>query len=195
MNLKLRTLAGEALGASLDDLAALRIEVFRAFPYLYDGSRGYERAYLAGYADMPGAILVGAFDGSRLVGAATGMPVELCDAAITGPLDRAGHGLGETFYCAESVLLPQYRGRGIGHCFFDVREGHARALGRKYSTFCAVMRPADHPARPNGYRPLDAFWRRRGYTPLSGVAATIGWRDVGEAAETRKSLQFWIRPL
>ena len=37
-----RRLTGEALGAALDDVARLRIEVFRAFPYLYDGDAEYD---------------------------------------------------------------------------------------------------------------------------------------------------------
>ncbi len=36
------------------------------------------------------------------------------------------------FFFDESVLLPAYRGRGLGRpCFFDHREAHARGLGRK----------------------------------------------------------------
>ena len=54
---------------------------------------------------------------------------------------------------------------------------------------------ARHPARPPGYRPLDPFWRARGYAPLPGVVATFSWRDVGEPDETPKRLQFWARSL
>jgi hypothetical protein len=57
-------------------VARLRIAVFRAFPYLYDGDLDYERRYLEPYRSSPGAIVVGAFDGDRLVGAATGTPME-----------------------------------------------------------------------------------------------------------------------
>lgn len=194
MSLEVRPLTGAALDAALDDLARLRIAVFRDFPYLYDGDPEYERRYLATYRDSPGAVLVGAFDGTRLVGAATGTPLE--DHAEFAKA-FAGTGLApeSLFYCAESVLLPEYRGRGVGHAFFDRREAHARALGRSHCAFCAVIRPAGHPLRPAGYAPLDPFWRKRGYAPLPGVVAEFSWRDVGEDAETTKPLQFWIRRL
>jgi hypothetical protein len=55
--------------------------------------------------------------------------------------------------------------------------------------------PADHPLRPAEYRPLDGFWRKRGYAPLPGVIAGFDWKDIGEAAQTRKSLQFWMKSL
>ena len=67
----LRTLRGAALDSALDDVAALRIGVFRDWPYLYDGTLDYERAYLTAYRDNPGALLVGAFDAGILVGAST----------------------------------------------------------------------------------------------------------------------------
>ena len=67
--IRVAPLTGAALAGALDDVARLRIEVFRDWPYLYDGDAAYERAYLQIYRDSPGAIVVGAFDGDRLVGA------------------------------------------------------------------------------------------------------------------------------
>jgi GNAT superfamily N-acetyltransferase len=192
---EVRALTGAALDAALDDVARLRIAVFRAFPYLYDGDMDYERRYVASYRDSPGAILVGAFDGTRLVGAATGTPLADHAEAFAAPFAQTGLDIATIFYCAESVLLPEYRGRGIGHRFFDLREAHARSLGFTGAAFCAVIRPPDHPARPADYAPLDPFWRRRGYAPLPSVIAHFRWRDVGEAEETEKPLQFWFRRL
>ncbi len=191
--IEVRSLTGGAVDAALDDLARLRIDVFRDWPYLYDGDLDYERRYMASYRDSPGAVLVGAFDGDRLVGAATGTPME--DHADDFAEPFAGRDLTRIFYCAESVLLPGYRGRGLGHAFFDAREAHARTLRRETSAFCAVIRPADHPARPAEYRPLDAFWRKRGYAPLAGAVARFTWKDVGVEAATGKSLQFWTKDL
>ncbi|WP_343081714.1 GNAT family N-acetyltransferase [Ostreiculturibacter nitratireducens] len=195
MSLEVLPLTGEALEAALDDVARLRIAVFRDWPYLYDGDLNYERRYLKTYRNSPQAIVVGAFDGARLVGAATGTPMEEHAEEFAAPFEATGLDLNGIFYCAESVLLPEYRGRGLGHAFFDAREAHARSLGRRHSAFCSVIRPADHPARPKEYRPLDAFWEKRGYRKLTGVVAEYSWRDVGEDAETKKPLQFWIREL
>jgi GNAT superfamily N-acetyltransferase len=109
--------------------------------------------------------------------------------------DDTGLDLETIFYCAESVLLPEYRGQGIGHRFFDLREAHARDLSREKSAFCGVVRPDDHPLRPAGYVPLDAFWRKRGYAPLPGVVAHFRWKDIDQTDETDKPLQFWMRDL
>lgn len=189
-----RILTGAALDAALDDVARLRITVFRAWPYLYDGTLDYERHYLQTYRDSAGAVLVGAFDQGRLVGASTGTPME-DHPEFAQAFAGAGLALTDIFYCAESVLLPDWRGRGIGHQFFDAREDHARALGRSHAAFCAVIRPPDHPARPAAYRPLDPFWHARGYAPLPGALARYSWTDVGEDAASEKQLQVWLRSL
>lgn len=193
--MRVETLTGAALDAALDEVAKLRIAVFRDWPYLYDGDLAYERRYLQSYRDSPGAVLVGVFDGDRLVGAATGTPMEDHADDFAAAFAGTGFDLGTIFYCAESVLLPEYRGRGVGHRFFDLREAHARALGRARSAFCGVVRPADHPLRPAGAAPLDPFWRKRGYVPLEGAVATFRWKDIDRTEETAHPLQFWIRDL
>lgn len=191
----LETLTGARLRAALPDLARLRIAVFRDWPYLYDGDPAYEARYLRAYAESPGALVVGAFHGDTLVGAATAAPLEDHAGELGSAFTGRGYDLSDILYCGESVLLPAWRGRGIGHAFFDRREAHGRALGRALSCFCAVVRPADHSARPAAYRPLDAFWRKRGYAPVDGMVAALSWKDVGDAAETAKPMQFWMRAL
>ncbi|RMC35678.1 GNAT family N-acetyltransferase [Paracoccus alkanivorans] len=194
MSITTRVLTGEALEAALDDVARLRIAVFRAWPYLYDGDLDYERNYLTAY-QSPRAVVVAAMDGSRIIGASTGAPMaDHADDFAAAFRDRP-EPLADIFYCAESVLLPEYRGHGLGHAFFDAREDHARGLGARYCAFCSVMRPADHPARPADYRPLDGFWRKRGYAPLPGVIAHFSWKDTGDSMQTEKPLQFWMRSL
>jgi GNAT superfamily N-acetyltransferase len=195
MTVEVRKVGGAALKGLLEEVAALRIAVFRDWPYLYDGCMDYERRYLTPYVTSENAVVVGAFDGQRLIGASTGAPLADHAEDFGDALRDAGHDIASTFYCAESVLLPTYRGQGVGHAFFDHREAHARDLGFSHSCFCSVIRPADHPARPDAYRPLDSFWTARGYRPLAGVNARFAWRDVGSAEESAKTLRVWMRHL
>ena len=193
--IRVETLTGDGLARAVEPLGALRIAVFRAFPYLYDGDAAYERDYLAAYAASPGAVVIGAYDGDALIGAATAAPMEDHAAAFAAPFESRGFDLKTIFYCGESVLLPAYRGRGLGHEFFNRREAHGRALGRTHCAFCAVIRPDDHPRRPADHAPLDPFWRKRGYAPLDGVTAEMRWKDIGAAQETAKPMQFWMKRL
>ena len=196
MTLEVTSLTGGAIQAVLPDLARLRMIVFRDWPYLYDGTLEYEEQYLATFAAAPGAVCVIARDGDKIVGASTGLPMIHADEEFKGPFAAAGYDIAEVFYCGESVLLSSHRGGGAGHAFFDHREAHARALGGfKYSTFCRVVRPEDHPLKPKDYRALDGFWRKRGYAPAPGLVAHFAWKDIDQSVETEKALQFWIRDL
>lgn len=188
-------LTGERLRAALPELARLRIRVFREWPYLYHGDPAYERDYLTAYAESRDALVAGAFDGDRLVGAATAAPMEDHAAEFAAPFEAAGFRPEETLYCGESVLEPAWRGRGVGHAFFDAREAHGRALGRRWSCFCAVRRDSTDPRRPESYRPLDSFWRRRGYERIAGAVARFEWREVGAETRSAHEMDFWLKPL
>lgn len=191
--IEVRALIGHEITTHLNDVAALRIAVFHDWPYLYDGTLAFERQYVATYQNHPGALLVGAFDHGNLVGASTSTPMEDQGAEFAAPFKSLNIAPEMVLWGPESVLLPAYRGQGIGHRFFDLREAHARAFGRSHVAFASVIRNLDHPKRPEHARTNDAFWTRRGYAPLSSVGAAFSWRDVGDTDETQKQLQFWLR--
>jgi GNAT superfamily N-acetyltransferase len=180
----------------LPDLARLRIRVFRDFPYLYDGTPAYEEKYLETYTNCPESIVVLVLDGDDVVGATTGLPMDAETAEFQKPFLEQGFNPARIFYCAESVLLPEYRGRGIYPRFFKEREGHARTLGRfDLCCFCCVQRPEDHPLRPVDYQPLDRIWSQFGYVKQPELATTYDWKDIDEAEETAKPMVFWLKPL
>lgn len=190
-----RPLTGPELIAAIDDLAALRIAVFADWPYLYAGDPAYEAHYLRDFMAAPEAVLVAASAGGRIIGAATASPMIAQPAAFRLPLERHGIDPAGLFYFGESVLLPEWRGRGIGHAFFDHREARARECGATAACFAAVVRTADHPARPDGYVPLDGFWTRRGYAIVPGLVTELAWQEHGEAEESAKPMQVWMRTL
>ena len=194
--LRFEELSDDRLQEVLPELARLRIEVFRAFPYLYEGSEAYERAYLQTYAQDPEAVVIACIADGRLVGAATALPLRGEPDTVTRPLRKAGYDIDRIFYFGESVLEPAYRGQGIGVRFFQEREAAARQSGR-YDTalFCAVIRPDDHPARPADHVPLDAFWTKRGFHRIEGLTCRFAWKDVGEPRETAKPMAYWIKSL
>jgi GNAT superfamily N-acetyltransferase len=194
--IRVQTFSGNAIEPHLDAVAELRIAVFRDWPYLYEGTRDYERKYLATYAKSPESLFVLAFDGERVVGASTGIPLTDETAAFQQPFSERGIALGDVFYFGESVLLKDYRGHGLGHRFFDEREGYARRLGRfNLTAFCSVERDAFDPRKPAGFRPNDVFWNKRGYARQDDMFCAIDWQELGASAETSHRLRFWLRAL
>lgn len=193
--LDVRRFTGVAVQPYLDDLARLRMTVFRDWPYLYDGDLDYERDYLSAYAASPRSVFVLAMDNGKVVGAATGIPLAEDAPAFQQPFRERGIDVRQVFYFGESVLLQDYRGCGIGHAFFDQREAHARELGDAVMTaFAAVDRTDDDPRRPAGHRGNESFWSKRGYVRQSGMTMQLHWNEH-EHGDIPHALTFWTRPL
>jgi GNAT superfamily N-acetyltransferase len=193
MTLLTETLTGEALRAMLPVLARLRCTVFAEWPYLYAGDAEDEAAEQSWAEAGSGAAIVVARDGETPVGLATCHPLAGCGETTLGAFARRGIDPAPFCYFGESVLLPAYRGRGLGHAFFTEREAHARSLGLRAAAFCAVVRNANDPRRPAQYRPLDAFWRQRGYLPRPDVSCVFDWRELGDDRETPHAMGFWLK--
>lgn len=187
---------GAAVERHIAELARLRIEVFREFPYLYDGNLEYESAYLRTYVQSPDSVIVVAFDKGQAVGASTAVPLQYETAAVQRPFVEHGMDPRDLFYLGESVLLRPYRGRGLGVRFFEEREAHAHRTGSfAWAAFCAVQRPERHPRRPADYVPLDRFWNNRGYRRHPELHTIFRWRDLDERAESDKPMVFWLKAL
>lgn len=196
LRLSFQRLTGADIETVFEPLAMLRIAVFRDFPYLYEGNIAYERTYLNTYCRSERAMLLAVYDGEQLVGATTCIPLSDETTAVISPFEKAGWDISRIVYFGESILLPAYRGQGVGHRFFDEREQHAANLeGITHTCFCAVERPNDHPSRPVDYRPLDAFWNSRGYQKAPALVASFDWPDIGEAQSTSKKMIYWMRAL
>ncbi|HSP43487.1 MAG TPA: GNAT family N-acetyltransferase [Luteolibacter sp.] len=193
LDLRFEECRGDEITARIRELGRLRIAVFRDYPYLYDGDENAEREYLRTYAAAAGSYVCLASDGREAVGATTCVPMTEAEEAFRKPFADAGWDLTRICYFGESVLLPGYRGRGVGREFFRRREAEAARLGLTVTTFCAVDRPAHHPARPRGYRPLDDFWESQGYLRCSELQAVFPWKETGADRETDHTLTFWIK--
>ncbi len=191
-----KRVTGADIAAYVDELARLRIEVFREFPYLYDGDEDYERKYLQTYVRSPRSLAVLVYDGVELIGASTGLPMQDETAEFQKPFIEHGYDVGKVFYCGESVLRRDYRGRGIYKHLFRAREQHAAELpGIALCSFCGVRRPDDHPLRPSDYAPLNAIWQHFGYAEQPQLETRYVWKDIDQAEPSAKTMRFWTKSL
>jgi GNAT superfamily N-acetyltransferase len=185
---------GTQIQAVVQQLGELRIAVFAEYPYLYQGNLNYELDYLRTYINAPKAMVLCVHNGHQLVGATTCIPLACETDYVKAPFVAATLNIDPIFYFGESILLPQYRGKGIGNRFFDTREEHAASFGSYTSTcFCAVQRPAGHALQPQGYQPHDAFWSKRGYQKQPHLQSVFHWQDIDQTTETPKTMVYWSR--
>lgn len=199
----IKRLSGEEIARHVDDLARLRIEIFREFPYLYDGDLEYEARYVRYYLEASDSVLVAAIvpaeepgGKDQVVGLATGMPLDEADEVFQKPFAELGFDVSRIFYFSESVLQHDYRGQGIGVAFFTEREAHVHALNRfDWMCFSAVVRSPDHPDRPADYQPLFDFWKNRGYERHPELRTTLAWKGVGHVEAVPEIMEFWLKPV
>ncbi len=195
-NIRIKQLVGPQIKAHIDDLVRLRIEIFRDFPYLYEGSLEYESKYLEAFSQSSESLFVVVFDGDTVVGASTGMPLAQENEEFKQPFLNHSYDPARIFYFAESVLQKEYRGTGLGVRFFEEREAYAKSLGRfEYAAFCTIERPPDHPRYPANYIPLDRFWTNRGYRKHPELVTYYSWQDLDDSEETLKPMIFWMKAL
>jgi GNAT superfamily N-acetyltransferase len=196
MTMRLSTFIGREMTPLLPDLARLCTIVFREWPHLYEGDGRYDADHLQALADSPRAALIIAYDGGVPVGASTCLPLEDATVNVQEPFLARAWAPERFFYFAETVLLPPYRGRGLGTSLLAMQEAHARAVSTcEFACFCTVQRPPDHRARPVGMVPQDGLWRRLGYAPVPGLQCRMTWKEIGAAGEAEMILQFWAKQL
>ncbi|WP_236973950.1 GNAT family N-acetyltransferase [Membranihabitans maritimus] len=195
MNVQVKSFTGESANIYKKDLAQLRIEVFREFPYLYDGNMEYEEKYLDTFMQAEDSIIVVAFNRDKVVGVSTGIPLINEPIEIREVWIDKGYDIEDIFYFSESVLKKNYRGHGIGVTFFEQREQWATKLGYGSAIFCGVIRSENHPLKPEGYVNLESFWANRGYEKKKGFQCSMSWKDIDQSNESSKSLQFWSKSL
>jgi GNAT superfamily N-acetyltransferase len=191
-----KTLRGTEILPYLEDIARLRIEIFRDFPYLYEGDMEYEKVYLKPYINTSSSACVIVFDADKVIGATTCIPLIDEGEVFKKPFIDAGEDIHNIFYLGESILEKQYRGMGIGVEFFRLREKVAKSYPDIHkAVFCAVQRPDDHPLKPQVYVPLDGFWQKRGYRKREDLYTYLDWQDINQPVSDYKKMVFWEKEL
>jgi len=186
--------SGQEILKVIDELAKLRIEVFREYPYLYEGDVDYEKKYLQVYVQSENSRIWILKKDNEIVGATTCIPLrdeskEFQEDFIEQKID-----VNKVFYFGESIIKKDYRGSKVGPKLFELREEHAKEVlpDLKITCFAAVER-GDHPSKPKEYRPLDQFWKRLGYQKNSKMKVDYPWKDIGEEEESYKTLYYWMK--
>lgn len=194
--MEIRLLHGAAIAPFIAELGQLRLEVFREYPFLYDGTAEEDADYLADLTRSERSLLVLAQAHGQVVGASIGLPLADAAQALQEPFVTRGQDPAKIFYFAQSLVLPAYRGQGLGVRFFIERESYAHKLADfDFCAFCSVERPGVHPLRPADYRPLHGFWRNRGFLRDPSLRSGCVWRDLDEQQTSEKIMAFWLKAL
>ncbi len=196
MKIKYELLNCDDISNYLLELANLRIEVFKEFPYLYEGSIDYEMRYLTRYQKSKNSLVIICLIDNKVVGASTCISLLDEDDDFKSPFLNKEWDIAKIYYFGESIIKKDYRGNKIGHEFFRLREEFAKEKLQqhlKFTTFCSVIRKENHSKKPHEYRPLDNFWKRLGYSDDYNLFTEYSWKDIDKKIEDSKKMKFWIK--
>ena len=81
----MQIIRGPHIARHIEELGRFRINVFREYPYLYEGTLDYERKYLSRYCKDDESILVLRKDEQGILGACTAIPLKSEDPEFISP--------------------------------------------------------------------------------------------------------------
>ena len=193
-NINLSILKDIQISQYIEAIAQLRIDIFKEYPYLYDGYMEYETRYLKKFIDTPDSIIVILKDNGRIVGAITGLPLKYEDDIIKKPWLDQNKSMKDVYYFSEILIYPEYRGRGLGKQLFQAAEATAKDF-KMYDCFtlATIIRTDRHPSKPANYQNLENFWIRNGYHKDETLICNIPWKEINETEESSKPLVFWVK--
>jgi GNAT superfamily N-acetyltransferase len=195
-DIHVRSFTGTGLKSYLHSVAKLRMDVFREYPYFEEPDLDRETQTLRKVLSHRESIGVLIFDNTTIVGASVGYPLAIEEKSLLKPFKERRLDIDSYYAFGDSVLLKAYRGRGIGHHFFDAREAHVAHYKKyKHICFCFPEHSETDTDAPKDFIPLSDFWRKRGYILHPEMKCTLSWKTIGEAHLTEKNMIYWIKEL
>jgi hypothetical protein len=173
----------------IQSIVKVRQAVLSELEYLPLSGPETDLNYLKHVSMSKDSIVVLVFDGTKIVGSSTGMPLSEELPSFQAPFIKLGLPVEEYYYFGLSALLKPYRSRGLAHHFFDIREEHVRHL-KRFTKICftAPIPPSKHYFSAE-HASRETFWQKRGY--IHHPEMTCSYPILGRHRATL--LNFWIK--
>lgn len=179
-------------------VAHCRINVFREYPYLYEGNFGEEMNDLEHCAQFMHNAVAIAYYKSIPVGFLYGMPfVEFAPHFESPVIDlfKDNNLIPETcYYFADIIILPEHRGNNLSKKLFSALEHYAQKQGYCSASFITESHDI-HPLKPINYKSLDPLWNSLHYKK-TGLVSYGSWQTHqpdGSISRQRHSADIWLK--
>lgn len=188
-----KIIQGKEIQQNIDDIARLRITVFREFPYLYDGNEEYEKEYLKKFSEINESLVILALDAEKIIGAFTSLPMQFEQEGVKKEIPSEW--IDKAFYLSEIILEKSYRKKGIGKTMFQRMMDQIEKLDTyNRILFASIEREENHPLQPQDYHSNDKIWYNQGFKKTA-FHSIISWKEIHEESESFKKLAIWEKEI
>jgi GNAT superfamily N-acetyltransferase len=186
---------GQQFQQHINAIAALRISIFKEYPYLYDGDIQTETEYLKSYSKSKNSVLIIVKDKQKVIGAVTGIPLAEADEMFLTPFPK-NQSIHSIFYLGEILLLKEYRGKGIGYQMYRIFEDLVRQKKQYHKIAIAeVIRDQNDPRKPKNYISVHKLWERLGYIEHPEIVMQCSYKTVDSTEKIPHSLVYSFKDL
>lgn len=194
--LRVETFKGKEITPYTRDLVKLSNAFFKEYPYLYEGNDADYTTHLESYAKSENAIVALTFDGNKVVGAATGMPLVEAWDKYQKALREKGYNVSSIYYLGELELLPQYQGKGFGQLM--VKEIEKFAKEKKFTTLGTTQLDDSgiQHLKPDSYVAFeDRILSVLGFKKHPELTFNSEWTNVNESRPSPHTMIYWTKPI
>lgn len=195
----IRLLMGDAIQEIIPFVITQRIDQYREYPYLYEGSIEEETESLRIFAQLPQSAVAVAYHEDKPVGFITGTPLIGYGHHFEGSIqafENDGKNPKDYYYFADVLILPEHQGKSLATRLFEIFEAHCRNLGFPYISFVSESH-AEHPLKPADYKEVDLIWQHFGYQKTN-IVIYISWNTIQSndpSQDQAHELPYWIKML
>lgn len=187
----MEAIKGKNISAYIEQLGKYRIDIFKEYPYLYEGDLEYERSYLSRYAQSNGSILLISYDQKGIVGACTGIPLQDEEEEFIAPFKNED--ITSIFYIGEIMVRSDSRSKGLGTALLsNIIELIALENYKKICLY-TVQREQNHPLKPKNYISPDNLWMKFDFKKDLERLVYYHWRELNDNRETIKAMNVWSK--
>lgn len=197
-NIYMEAFRGTSITPFVKDITDLCIEIYREYPYLYEGTEEEYLPFIEHYTSSNNGIACLLFDNTKPIGVAIGMSMNEMREKYKQPFINARplENCNELFYLGEFLLLKDYRGKGFGkQMYLELERLVKENLNLQKICFCKIDEDVHNPLIPADYKSLDEFWRKLGFEKCDDATVIVDWRDVSAEKDSPHKLVYWLKTL
>lgn len=196
---ELKLLTGQDIKPVIGFVAQKRLDTFCEYPYLYEGTMEYERAYLENFS-IPenNAAIAMAYYNQKAIGFVTAIPLihaEIVQESLPS-LENEGINTKKCFYISEGIVDQEHRKQKIALRLYGLIKKYAHEKG---FTIESVLNESheEHPLKPKNYIDINNTFIAHGavktITTLKAIWPTF--QVDGSVKEQEHVLQYWVKNL